>query len=78
MLVTGSAYDLARIWDVDTGGLVRTLSGAGGDVYTVAWSADGSRIATGAQDTIVRLYAAPDPNVREHSLRARTLVSVSR
>lgn len=51
-----------RIWNVETGALVRTLSGHSGSIRDVAWSADGSFIVTAAgqqgTDNTARIWSA--------------------
>lgn len=50
MLVSGSRDRTARVWDVRTGHLLRTLSVHEKDVHAVAFSPDSSRIVTGGGD----------------------------
>ncbi len=52
LVVTASGDQTARVWDVETGGLVATLASDGGtsdrryEVYDAAFSPDGARIVT--------------------------------
>ena len=55
-LVTGGSDNTAKIWDVNTGELIYTLSGHNGEVSAVAYSQDGEEIVTGSQDSIGRLW----------------------
>ena len=55
-LVTGSSDNTAKVWNVETGELIYTLSGHNGEVSAVAYSEDGSEVVTGSQDTIGRLW----------------------
>jgi WD40 repeat protein len=57
-LVAGTEYKKARIWDVETGELVRVLSGHTGWVEDVAYSHEGSLIATASGDLTIRLWDA--------------------
>ena len=43
----------AKIWDASSGTLLRTLSGHSGYVFSVAWSPDGTRLASGSKDKYV-------------------------
>lgn len=45
------------MWDADTGKELLTLSGHGDDVESVAWSPDGTRLATRSEDHTVQVYA---------------------
>jgi dipeptidyl aminopeptidase/acylaminoacyl peptidase len=40
----------ARIWDIETGAIIATLSGHKVGIGTAAWSPDGSRLITGSGD----------------------------
>ena len=55
-IVTGSADRTAKIWDAATGRVLRTLSGHGGIIRSVAVSADNRRIATGSYDLTVKVW----------------------
>ena len=45
-----------RIWDVESGALLHTVTGHKLMVRTLAWSPDGSRLATGAWDNLVTVW----------------------
>ena len=45
-----------RLWDVQTGEQLATLKGHTDGVYSVAFSPDGSTLASGSADNTVRLW----------------------
>ncbi len=49
-----------QVWDAATGKTLLTYTGHGdgGNVYALAWSHDGTRIASGADDKTVRVWNA--------------------
>ena len=52
------------IWDADSGDLLTELTGHSGTVNELAFSADGTRIATAAEDGNVLLWATGDTGVQ--------------
>lgn len=59
-MVSGSGDGNARIWDCDTGTPFKTLEGHTSWVLAVSYSPDGSLIATGGYDNMVRIWTAKD------------------
>ena len=47
---------VAEVWDFASGEHVRSLAGHSGSVVTAAFSADGSRLASGGADGSVRIW----------------------
>src|SRR5215813_13791842 len=58
MIATGSDDSNIRLWDIESGELVRTLEGHQNAVWSVAWSGDGQWLASGASDRTVRVWEA--------------------
>jgi WD40 repeat protein len=57
-VLTGSWDDTARLFDARTGEQIATMQ-CGADVYAIAWSPDGSLVATGT-GTSVKVWSAAD------------------
>jgi len=47
------------VWDAANGGHVLIYRGQSGLVWTVAWSPDGTHIASGSADKTVQVWRAP-------------------
>ncbi|WP_170047356.1 WD40 repeat domain-containing protein [Couchioplanes caeruleus] len=61
LLATGSLADsTVRGWDAATGQLAYELGGVTREMHAVAFSPDGQRLATAADDTAVRVWATGD------------------
>jgi hypothetical protein len=61
-IITGSADNTARIWDLETGNVLVTLAGHTAAVASVAFSPDGMRALTGSQDNTAKLWDATTGN----------------
>jgi WD40 repeat protein len=59
LLASGSPDKTIRLWDVQTGRLVRTLAGHTDSVFSVVFAPDGRWLASGSTDTTVRLWDVP-------------------
>jgi WD40 repeat protein len=56
-IATGS-LDLVRLWDANSGTMVRSMPGHSSAIAAVAFSPDGSRLASGSWDATARLWDA--------------------
>jgi WD40 repeat protein len=57
-VITGSEDATAKLWDVATGRLIRTLDGHADHVTAVAFSGDGTRVLTGSRNGTIKLWYA--------------------
>lgn len=55
-LLSGAADKFAKLFDVETGKLIRSFEGHTHHVLDVAWKADGSRIATAGADNAIKIW----------------------
>ena len=55
-IVSGSEDQTIKIWEYDTGTLVRTLTGHSDGVKSVAVSSDGKYIVSGSWDYIIKIW----------------------
>jgi WD40 repeat protein len=78
-LVTGSADEAARLWNVTTGDELRVFRGHTGAVVAVAFSANGSRVATASADSTARVWnmSSSSPHTLEGHTEALTSVRFS-
>ena len=57
---TGGGDDLGYVWDITNGEMIMKLDGHTDSVTNVAFSHDGSYLATGGMDGQVRVWSVPD------------------
>jgi WD40 repeat protein len=55
-IATCSGDQTVRVWNVDNGAMIRSLGGGTDFLYAVGVSSDGSIVAAGGEDGMVRLY----------------------
>lgn len=53
---SGGADRLIRIWDIETGRLLRSLRGHTHDIRAILYTPDGLTLATGSEDRTIRLW----------------------
>jgi WD40 repeat protein len=57
-IAAASLDKLVKIWDLESGRELRTISNIGGYANTVSWSPDGKYLINGAEDKTVRIWDA--------------------
>ena len=57
-MATGGSDGNVHIWDLNTGGCLRTFGKHTGSVNSVAFSPDGTKVLTGSNDATARLWDA--------------------
>lgn len=55
-LATGSLDKIVRLYDIQTGAVIRSFSGHTDQIYSVAFSPDGQSVLTGNLDRTARLW----------------------
>ena len=54
--LTGSRDGNARLWDIETGHLIRTFTGHTKEIRSLAFSQDGNQVLTGSGDNTAKLW----------------------
>ncbi|MGP1414934.1 MAG: eIF2A-related protein [Treponema sp.] len=55
-IASGSSDGTIKIWEAETGRLLRTLTGHADDIYSVSYSPDGAYLASGSNDKTIRIW----------------------
>ena len=61
-LASGSADKTIKLWEVETGRLLRTLTGHTGDICSVSYSPNGVYLASGSKDETIKLWEVKTGN----------------
>ena len=75
-LASGSRDKRVKLWEAESGKLLRTLEGHTGDVNSVAFAAQGGRLASGSDDYTVKLWEAESGKLL-HTLTGHTNLVLS-
>jgi eukaryotic-like serine/threonine-protein kinase len=71
LLVSGSADNTIKTWDMVTGKLRQTLEGHSAPVTSVALSQDGKTLVSGSEDKTIKIWDVPTSTLR-HTLTEHT------
>jgi WD40 repeat protein len=71
-LATGGEENTVKIWDVSSGGELRTLRGLTGEIFAVTVSPDGRWVASGGEDSTVKVWDARNEYRLARSFRGHT------
>lgn len=66
LLATAGSDQAVNLWDIDTGQLLARLRGHGEEIWAIAFSPDGTLIASGGRDEVVFLWPAAPPRRLNH------------
>ena len=70
-IATGNSDKTVKIWDVNTGTVIRTLEGHRNSVSSLSFSADGRFIVSGSRDKTVRILKLTDGRRRRYKRKSR-------
>jgi WD40 repeat protein len=76
-IVSGSSDRTVRVWDLNTGIQVHTLSGHLEAVYSVVYSLDGVHIASASEDQTVRIWDSFSGEQIHHFIESTCPTSIS-
>ncbi|KAH8409355.1 hypothetical protein KR222_001557, partial [Zaprionus bogoriensis] len=74
ILASASFDSTVRLWDVESGSCLQTLSNHTGPVYSMAFSPDGKHLATGSCDKFVHIWSTQTWEL-QHSYEAKGSIS---
>lgn len=64
MIITGAVDNTVKIWDVQTGNLIKELKGHFGPVTSVAFSKNNGSVYTGSMDRTIRTWVLPSDSLK--------------
>jgi WD40 repeat protein/tetratricopeptide (TPR) repeat protein len=76
-LASGSKDKTIRLWDVNNGKLLRTLTGHQLSVQSIAFSPDGYTLASGSKDKTIRLWDVSTGKIRRILQCDRSVLSIA-
>ena len=77
-LASGSRDNTIKLWNVETGKEIRTLSGHNEGVTSVSFSSDGKTLASGSEDKTIKLWnVETGKEIRSLSGHNSSVLSVS-
>ncbi|KLU02048.1 High-affnity carbon uptake protein Hat/HatR [Rhodopirellula islandica] len=56
ILATGGADQMIKLWDIESGSLIKTLEGHTHHVTSIAWNLNGRQLATASADASVKIW----------------------
>lgn len=56
-MVSGSKDSTLKVWNLKTKKLAEELPGHADEVFAVDWAPDGSRVASGGKDKVLKMWA---------------------
>jgi len=62
-VATTSGDGISKIWDANTGILVRNLTGYSNEIFDITFNPDGSKVATACWDNSIRIYDVNNGNL---------------
>ena len=78
ILATGCADSKLRLWDIETGNIIRVCEGHSAEVWAVSFSPDGKWIVSGSYDRTIRLWnTATGESIREPQAHGDTVAGVA-
>ena len=71
-LASGDGTGQVRLWEVNTGKLIRDFRAHSNWVFTIKWTHDGSSIITGGGDNLIHWFDTANPGVPARTIHAHS------